>query len=99
MLQFIEVDDHSEHEHRGDDGPDVVGDAGGGQRGPRQAMAIAIAAQAAARAVQGMGRKQVPINAAATASTIAEAQGPATRNSPAIETATNSGFFQRNGAR
>ncbi len=67
--------------------------------GLAQAMAIAIAAQAAARADQGIGRKQAPMNTAATASTTAAAQGPATRNSPAIETATNSGFFQRSGAR
>ena len=33
------------------------------------------------------------------ARTMAVAQAPAIQNRPAIETATNSGFFHRNGAR
>ena len=28
MLQFIEINDHAEHKHRGDDWPDVIGDDG-----------------------------------------------------------------------
>ncbi len=62
-------------------------------------MTVATAAQIAARPIQGMGNKQVPIKTPANNKTVAATETPQTPNKPAIETATNKGFFQRNGAR
>ena len=53
----------------------------------------------AARPIQRIGSKQIPISTVAQTNTIAATWTPKTQNKPTIETPTNKGFFQRNGTR